>query len=187
MIDTTSIPDELRSTEEFRSTYADMLVKLNAPGFIEALCAHEAAHVFYYELISPIVYEPLKPELRYDGQARRYEGHFAALNVIEYPMFLGGSVQDFVTWFGKMMQAKVAGGVVGRKLFPSSDGGDVGDKRECEKFCDDLRRQYPNLQIDVEERWRQARATVEGQIETNPLILEMIQQKAMELRKAFGF
>jgi len=102
-------------------------------------------------------------------------------------MFLGGSVQDFVMWFWKMTQAKVAGGVVGRKLFPSSDGGDVGDKRECERFCADLRRQYPNLQIDVEERWREARAAVEGQIETNPLILEIIQQKAVELREAFGF
>jgi hypothetical protein len=187
MIDTSSIPEELQSTAEFKSSYADMFAKVNAPGFIEALCAHEAAHVVYYELIAPIIYEPLKPELRYNAQAGRYEGHFAALNITEYPMFPGGSVQDFVTWFGKMMQAKVAGGVVGRKLYPSSDGGDLGDKRECEKFCEDLRRQYPNLQIDVDERWRQARAAVEGQIETSPLILEGIQQKAIELRRAFGF
>ena len=163
-----------------------MFEKLNAPGFIEALCAHEAAHVVYYELIAPIVYEPLKPELRYDSQARRYQGHFAALNITVYPMFLGGDVQDFVTWFTKMTQAKVAGGVVGRKLFPSSDGGDRGDKREFEKFCADLQAQYPNLQTDIEERWRQARAAVEEQIENNPIILEIIQQKAIELRKAFG-
>jgi hypothetical protein len=101
-------------------------------------------------------------------------------------MFSGGDVQDFVTWFTKMTHAKVAGGVVGRKLFPSSDGGDQGDKREFEKFCADLKLQYPNLQIDIEERWRQARAEVEEQVENDPIILEIIQKKAIELRKAFG-
>jgi hypothetical protein len=44
-----------------------MFEKLIAPGFIEAPSAHEPAHISYYQLMPPIVYEPLKPELRYDS------------------------------------------------------------------------------------------------------------------------
>jgi hypothetical protein len=142
--------------------------------------------VYYYELIDPIVYELLRPKLGYNSQNKRYEGHFAALLITQYPMFSGGNVDSLTAWFHKMVQAKVAGGVVARKLLPSCDGGDVGDKLEYEKFCADLQKQYPGLQIDLESCWQCARATVEEQIDTDPRIIESIQQKAIELRNAFG-
>ncbi len=187
MIDTSSIPAELRSTREFSYHFLKMSDTLNAPGFVEALCAHEAAHVYYFELISPIVYEVQRTELRYDSERRQYHGHFAALFITQYPIFPGGSPDDFTLWFDRMLHANVAGGVVARRLLPSSDGGDHGDKIQFEKFCVELRQRYPFLQIDTETCWGRGRAEVERQLESDPTILEVIQRKGAELRGPLGF
>jgi len=183
MIDTSSIPKELRSSREFSHHFLKMSDQLALPGFIEALCAHEAAHVYFYELIAPIIWEPIKTKLWYDSKARRYEGYFAAVNILEYPLFLGGDLNALAEWIDRMVQAKVAGSVVARHLLPSCDGGEQGDRREFDKFCDDVQHQYAGLQIDREQSWNRARSIVEHRIRTDPHILEEIKTKSIEMRK----
>jgi hypothetical protein len=187
MIDSSSIPADQRSSREFRYHFLKMNDTLNSSGFIDALCAHEAAHVYYFELVGPIVYQPQKTTLRYDAERKQYHGHFAALMITKYPAFPGGGPDDFTKWFNGMLYANVAGGVVARKLLPSSDGGDQGDKVQFENFCNELRKQYPFLGIDTQACWDRGRAEVERQIDSDPKIIEAIQSKAAELKGPFGF
>jgi hypothetical protein len=60
-----------------------MLGKLKDPAFVRALCAHEAAHVVYFEMMGPIQYRALRSRLEFNEQRNRYQGHFAAIDLIE--------------------------------------------------------------------------------------------------------
>jgi hypothetical protein len=114
MITTDGISDEQKATVKFQAAYADMLCTLNTPGFIEALCAHEAAHLVYYEMMGPIRYELLPPRLEYDAQRQRFIGHFAAIMLAEEPLCEAQRWQEYIT---KMSHAQAAAGVFGRYFF----------------------------------------------------------------------
>lgn len=179
VIATDGISDEQKATAEFQSTYANMTRTLNAPGFVEALFAHEAAHLVYYEMMGPIRYTVLPPRIFYSPERQAFDGHFAAVLVEEEPMCEAHRWQEYVT---KMAHAAVAGGIVGRKLFPASSGGDEGDKARFDKLCVDLMNHFGGILIDVERVWRQAQDTVTKQLEDDPNIMEMIQRRADAIR-----
>jgi hypothetical protein len=160
-----------------------MMCQLNAPGFIPALCAHEAAHLIYYEMMGPIRYEPLPPRLEYDAKKGDYVGHLAAVRLIEIPNCEPGKWRE---WLTMMAYADVAGGVVGRRLFPTSSGGDDGDKQIFMGRCAELVSHFGGISIDAEMVWTRARKAVERQLEEHPQIMELIQQRAIELRPLLG-
>ena len=137
-------------------------------------------------MIGPIIYEPLKSQLRYNAESKKFEGHFAAVLITQYPLFRGGDVNAFAIWLHRMAQGNVAGGVVARKLLPTCDGGDQGDRREFEKFCDQLEEQNPPLKINRDVYWNRARLAVEELIESDRTLLIEIQQIARKLREEFG-
>jgi hypothetical protein len=66
-------------------------------------------------------------------------------------------------------------------------GVDEGDKENFRKLCADLTNHFRGISIDFELCWKRAQETVERQLEDNPQIMEMIQQRAVELRTSFGF
>ena len=180
---TEGISEEQKQTVKFRLAYADMLRTLSTPGFIDALCAHEAAHVVYYEMMGAIRYELLPPRLEYDSQNRRFIGHFAAIQLAEEPLCEPQKWQGYVTLLSR---AQAAGGVVGRRLFPASSGGDEGDREKFRRICAELISHFGGIRIDVESVWRQAQETVEKQLENDPQIMQKIHQRAAELRSSFS-
>jgi hypothetical protein len=184
MIATDGISDEQKATVKFQSAYADMMSKLTSPDFIPALCAHEAAHLIYYEMMGPIRYKLLPPRLEYDSVGQRFFGHYAAIQLAEEPLCEPHKWQEYVQM---MARVHVAGGVVGRKLFPASSGGDEVDKQNFKKLCADLTHHFGGISIDVEQCWRWAQESVKKQLEDDPHIMEMIQRRAAELRYSFGF
>jgi hypothetical protein len=183
VIATDGISDEQKTTAKFQSTYADMARTLKAPGFLEALFAHEAAHLIYYEMMGPMRYTVLPPRIFYSPEREAFDGHFAAVLVEEPPLCEPHRWQEYVI---RMAHAAVAGGVVGRKLFPASSCGDEGDKARFNKLCVDLTNHFGGISIDVERVWWQAQDAVTKQLEDDPNIMEMIQRRAVELRSSLG-
>jgi hypothetical protein len=47
-IKTDGITEQQKATAKFQSFYQGVLSQLSVPGFIDVLCAHEAAHLFYF-------------------------------------------------------------------------------------------------------------------------------------------
>jgi hypothetical protein len=167
-INTDGITDEQKATAKFQSAYQDMLCQLTAPGFIPVLCAHEAAHVIYFAAAGTQNFQPLPATIYYDATIDDYAGHLAAVQILDTPPFVEGK---FWEQLAMLARAHAAGGVVARKLRPSSDGGDQDDKDRfklmCEMFSAD-----PNFSIDVEEYWKKAQDSVVDDLE-NPEWLEI--------------
>jgi hypothetical protein len=183
VIATVGISDEQKATAKFQSAYADMTRKLIEPGFMEALFAHEAAHLVYYEMIGPIRYTVLPPRMFYSPERQAFDGHFAAIQLAEEPLCEPHCWQEYVT---RMAHAAVAGGVVGHKLFSGSSGGDEEDKAIFGRLCADLMNHFAGISIDTERVWNLAQDTVTRQLEDDPKIMETIQQRALELRSSLG-
>src|SRR5277367_980958 len=109
MIATDGISDEQKATIKYQSAYADMMSKLTSPDFIPALCAHEAAHLIYYEMMGPIRYELLPPRLENDLKRQGFTGHYTAIKLAKNPLCEPHKWQEYITM---MARAHVAGGVV---------------------------------------------------------------------------
>lgn len=184
MIATDGISDEQKATPQFQRSFAEMMRNLNTPGFKEALCAHEAAHLVYTGRMGHTVRFAIMPsKLVYNTDTRRYEGHYAAVLPDEEPLCESDKLEQYILGFACM---SVAGGVVSRKLFPSTDGGDGGDKLKLEQVCGDLVAHF-GCTIDVEQLWSWARTEVESQLEADPKLMEQIQERAAEIWRILGY
>lgn len=181
-INTEGISDEQKATAKFQSAYDDMLEQLNAPGFIPVLCAHEAAHVVFFAIAGLKEYDPYPARITYDPTIDDYSGSLAAIQLLDLPHWTEG---DFWTWFLRVACGHAAGGVVARRLLPSSDGGDQDDKERFERLCE-MFNQDPKVRMDFEEWWKKAQSTVTEMLDKKPEIMDVINQQALELRPQFG-
>jgi hypothetical protein len=181
IINTEGITDEQKSTDKFKSAYADMLAQLLAPGFIPVLCAHEAAHVLYFGIAGTINFDPQPAKLYYDPKIDDYAGHLAAVQILDIPQFVQG---QFWEQFDKIAKAHAAGGVLARRLMPSSDGGDQNDRDRFKAMCEKLSAD-PNFKIDFDDYWKRAQEAVSQDLE-NTEWLAKIQDYAVELRPQLG-
>jgi hypothetical protein len=180
-INTDGITDEQKATPKFKSAYQEMLAQLNAPGFIPVLCAHEAAHLIYFSRVGANSYDPIPANIQYDPHIDDYFGHLAAVKLQDLPLWQTGK---FGEWFAIVACGYAAGGVVARKLMPSSGGGDQDDKERLKLLCEQLNKD-PNLSISFEDTWKRAQDAVRQDLQ-NPEILEIIQQQALSLRVELG-
>lgn len=131
-IDTSGISDKRKATDKFKSAYEDMRRQLMAPGFIAILCAHEAAHVFYFIVAGARHFKPYPATLSYDETLGDYAGSLASVQQLDLPQWKEG---QFADWFSKVACAHAAGGVVARKLKPFGDVGDLDDEERFHKLC----------------------------------------------------
>jgi hypothetical protein len=180
-IDTDGISDEQKATVKFQSAYRDMLSQLNAPGFIPVLCAHEAAHAFYFTLGGMKEFKPLPARLEYDPKIDDYVGHLAAIQLLDFPSWEEGKFKE---WLFNVACGHAAGGVVARKLMPSSLGGDEDDRERFKKLCDEFNID-PKITIDSQQWWKLAQESIAQDLE-NPANLDKINQEALKLRSLFG-
>jgi hypothetical protein len=183
-INTDGITDEQRKTEKFKSAYRDMLENLTAPEFIPTLCAHEAGHMIYFNQLGVMNFEPYPPTLKYDPTIDDYMGHLAAIQPLNIPTYKPG---EFTKWLYQIADAHAAGGVIARKLMPSSDGGDQDDKERFKKLCEAFNKD-PNINgsLDFNTLWKSAQERVAADIE-NSKNMDTINQEALRLRLLFGF
>jgi len=181
-INTDGISNAQRVTAKFQSAYRNMRAQLGAPGFIPVLCAHEAAHVIFFAIAGMKNYDTKPASLKYDPLIDDYVGSLASIQVLDLPPWTPGA---FWEWFGKIACGHAAGGVVARKLMPSSDGGDQDDKERFKTLCDKLNAD-PNVSIDFEITWKSAQDLVSTLLEEDPKIMAAIQEKALELQPLFG-
>jgi len=182
-INTDGISDQQKATEKFKSAYRDMLAQLKAPGFIPVLCAHEAAHAIYFTLAGMKEFDPQPSKIEYDPAIDDYKGSLAAIKILDLPTWKEG---EFWDWFFKIARAHAAGGVVARKLMPSSDGGDSDDKDRFEKLCKEINNKDKNVNINFEDIWKQAQGSIAENLE-NSEVMALIQKEALALRPQFGF
>jgi hypothetical protein len=135
---TDGITAEQKATPQFQRSFDEMMRNLTTPGFKEALCANEAAHLVYTGRMGHTVRFAIMPStLKYNAEMRRYEGHYAAVLPDEEPLCEPNNLEQYIRGYACM---SVAGGVVARKLFPSSDGGDIGDRVKLERVAVNLLR-----------------------------------------------
>jgi hypothetical protein len=183
VIDVSGLTETQKATEGFKSTYAGMMNLYNEPGFIAALCAHEAAHLIFYERMGRIPFEIVRPKIYHNDAMNRFEGYMAAVK----PQLPDCEPATWREWVTAKALGCVAGGVVGRRLFPHADGGDVEDKRLFIQECADLVRHFGGISINAGEVWAWAQAEVSQQLDTDPKLMELIQKRAEELKALFGF
>lgn len=181
-INTDGISDEQKATCKFQSAYNDMMAQLTQPGFIDVLCAHEAAHLIYFTRAGTKEYDPLPPTLTYDAAKDDYTGHFAAVKIYDLPPWTPGK---FTEWFSFIARAHAAPGLVARKLMPSSDGGDSNDKARFKTVCDKINQADSNAKIDFEWWWNHGLETAEKDLE-HPDAMKGILEVAEKLRSEFG-
>jgi len=180
-INTDGISDEEKVTPKFQSAYRDMLAQLSAPGFADVLCAHEAAHAVYFTVAGMKQFEALPSQLRFDPVVGDYVGHLAAIQLLDLPPWTPGK---FYEWFSRIACGHAAGGVMARKLMPSSDGGDSNDKDRFKKLCEELNKD-PNVHLVWQDWWKQAQDAVAKDLE-DPQKIALIQEEARRLRPQFG-
>jgi hypothetical protein len=178
---TDGISEERKSTAKFKDAYQDMLRQLTAPNFAPVLCAHEAAHVVYFRLVGETKYAAFPATIQYDPTIDDYVGHLAAVQVLELPEAIPGK---FWGWFNGVALAYAAGGVVSRKLMPSSNGGDQNDKKLLKDLCD-LVNEDPNINLNSENVWKAAQSAVIEDLQ-NPQRMASIETEAAVLRPLLG-
>ncbi|GGG86852.1 hypothetical protein [Edaphobacter dinghuensis] len=183
MIDLSELTEAQKATEGFANTYAGMMNLYSRPGFIEALCAHEAAHLVFYERMGSIPFEIVRPKIYYNNSQARFEGYMAAVK----PQLPDCEPSKWREWVSAKALGCAAGGVVGRLLFPHADGGDHEDKRLFIQECADLVRHLGGISINAEQVWASAKQEVSRELEANPTLMPSIQKRAAELRPLFGF
>jgi hypothetical protein len=181
-IKTDGISDEQKATSKFQFVYKGMLAQLNQPNFIPILCAHEAAHLVYFTLMGLKEYDTHPASIRYDPEIDNYVGDLAGVKAIDPPLWKEGK---FGEWFSLFARACAAGGVIARKLDPSTDGGDQDDKRRFKAFCDMYNESNPKSPISFEENWKWAQEAVLQDFE-QPVMMQMIEQQAQALRTELG-
>jgi hypothetical protein len=183
VIDVSELTEAQRATEAFANTYAGIMKLYGQPGFIEALCAHEAAHLIFYERMGSIPFEIVRPKIHYNSSMIRFEGYMAAVK----PQLPDCEPSKWQEWVRAKALGCAAGGVVGRRLFPQADGGDLEDKRLFIQECADLVRHFGGISINAEQIWAWAQQEVSRQLDSNPMLMQLIQNRAEELRVLFGF
>jgi hypothetical protein len=161
--------------------YRGLLTQLNVPGFIPVLCAHEVAHMIYFGAAGAKSFEPVPTTIRYGTQIDDYVGDLVAIQLKDLRSWEPGKFWD---WFSNIARAHVAGGVVARKLMPSSDGGDQNDKDRFRLLCDQLNAD-PKMSIKWKEVWKKAQESVLEDLK-NPEFIKVIEQQARDLRPALG-
>lgn len=184
-IDTSSLSEGQKATAEFAHKYAGMMHQLNGPGFIPRLCAHEAAHVGYYQLMGCKQFRARPPAIFADARTGKLTGHLAAVEIIDKPEWFEESWQD---WVSAMARACVAGSVVARQMGSTDDeGGEEGDRRVFDFLCAELMAHFKNIKVDTDEEWNNAKRSVENDLVAFPEIMNKIHAQAVELRSQFGF
>ena len=182
-IATDGISDEQKATEKFKTAYADVLAKLTAPGFMPVLCAHEAAHLVYFNIMGVEKFDIFPARIEFDPAIDGYKAHLPAIQARNIPDWAPG---DFWNWFFKIARALAAGGVAARKLMPSSDGGDSDDKERFEIACAEYNKDpQMKTKIDSKEMWAEAQLQVAKDLE-NPKNMDALNREAAKLRLHFG-
>ena len=161
-INTDGISDEEKATPKFQSFYQGMMAKLSQPEFIPALCAHEAAHLFFLAAMGMTEYDPHPASIRYDPAIDDYVGDMAGVKPIEPSPWQKDKFQE---WFTLLGCALAAGGVVARKLDPTTDGGDEDDWNRFKALCGLLNQTNPTMHINFEEAWMGAQIRFKVQMD----------------------
>lgn len=185
VINTDGISEAEKATAKFQSAYQEMLHTLSAPGFIPVLCAHEAGHVIYFNLLGAKTFEPLPSKIWFNPAINDYEGILAAVQFLDkdMPMWTPG---HFGEWFHQVACAFAAGGVIARKKRPSSDGGDKNDRDRFEDLCKKICAADSNVKMDAKELWSRAQLQVGADVD-NPQNMAEVDRIAAELQPQLGF
>lgn len=184
-IRTDGISQQQKATSKFQSFYQCVLTQINVPGFIDVLCAHEAAHLFYFTIAGTTDFAPCPTTIRYDSEIDDYVCDLAAIKILKMTMWTEGNFWD---WFHKIACAHACGGVVARKLMPSTDGGDEDDRERFKQLCEHISNHSPSIpaaELDFERWWKQAQDTVTKMLD-DPKIAGEIKRIAAALRPQLG-
>jgi len=185
LINVDAVPPKLRGTRAFRDQCAEMIRKLQNPDFVRFVCAHEAAHLIFFEMMGPIAYRPLRPFLMTDPKESRFQACFAAIELLDFPPCFE---HQWAEWLGMWADAEAAGGVVGRRLLPAEPRGDNGDRQNFTVTCRQIEEHFEDrVKIDAEKSWRNAQERVELRLTDDPRLLQRIFQRADKIRSEFGF
>ena len=180
---TEGISDQQKATAEFQFTYRGMVAQLSSPGFIPVLCAREAAHLVYFGFAGVTNYKAFPARITYDPKADDFVGSLASVQILDIPKIKGSKFWDQML---KVAYAYAAGGVIARKLMPSSDGGNEHNEGWFESLCAELKSKNANFSRDVPDSWKNAQDCVAKGLE-NAEWLSKIQEFAETLQPELGW
>jgi hypothetical protein len=174
---TDKISVEQKATVKFKAAYQEMLGQLRRPGFIRVLCAHEAAHLYYFRKMGITQYQPYPAEILYNASLDDYGGNLASVKAIDPP--LSNDEVEIQARLTLLSRALAAGGVIARKLDPTTEGGDGDDKDRFKVMCDLFNAQ------DSEKLWKQAQQEVLEDL-SHPEVMQEIAETGLKLKREFG-
>ena len=180
-IDTDGISDEQKKGAKFRFAYDGLIAQLSVPGFVEVLCAHEAAHKVYLAVAGVKDFKFFPARIRYDPETDDYLADLASVQGVGLPP-PASRIDDLVF---NTARALAAGGVIARKLMPDTDGGDQNDKDRFLAFCDELSLRA-NFPVDAERIWKLAQNYVALDLE-KPEILLFIKEEGEKIRSSLSY
>lgn len=143
---------------------------------------HEGAHLVYFGFAGVTNYKAFPARITYDPKVDDFVGSLASVQILDIPKIKGRKFWDQMF---KVACAYAAGGVIARKLMPSSDGGDEHDKERFESLCAELKSKHTNFSIDVLDFWKKAQDCVAKGLE-NAEWLSKIQEFAETLQPELG-
>jgi hypothetical protein len=187
-IDTSQIPPEKLTDPLFLLNLADVQAKLNDPNEIQAICIHEAAHLFYMTKAGMKGPEFSGPRITYNAQTGKYDRYGASVrcpNRDEKHL----STITVGQWAFQIAKAHAAGGVASQILAmrPKTDSGDSEDRENFNRAYAKLCFEFPDQTISADEMWKEAQRIIGLELQEaarRELILSMAELIKPELFKS---
>lgn len=179
-VDISQVPERKRNDPRFLSLLAEMQHGLNDARLVNAICIHEAAHVFFFGHAGYINPTANGPTILYDSARDDFDGHGSYVS-------FGGVDQQYVQsidpreWLGRVAKAHAAGGVAARILANSVDRGDGDDREIFNAVFSEVKSSNPAMTWTSDWLWTNAQRAVEADLQ-NVSIREAILSCAGSLR-----
>jgi hypothetical protein len=137
-IDVSEVPVEKQTDARFVSLRDSMVAGLCNPVIFNAVCIHEAAHIFYATQANAPVTGHKTPRIVYDPQRNEFDGYqFSVVIDVVNKEALKTDKKELLLTRAKLY---AAGGVAARELTNVlahlGDTGDQQDRSNFESFCD---------------------------------------------------
>jgi hypothetical protein len=173
-IDISDVPEDKRTDPQFLALLADMQKRCTDQRLVNAICIHEAAHVFFLAQAGLDKPTAQGPKIFYDQIKNQFDAHGSSVK-------FNGRDQNYIDkldsydWLGRLAKGYAAGGVAARVLANSEDRGDEDDRANFDKSFAKIKSQNPTLTMTSDEFWAAAQASVEKDLQIpgikNPILM----------------
>lgn len=163
-IDVSQVPKSKRTDARFLFLLADMQQACADDRLVNAICIHEAAHVFFLGhagFMDPVA---CGPRILYDPVNDDFDGHGSSVKFDSFDQEYVKTI-DSRDWLGRVAKGYAAGGVAARRLANSVDTGDADDRENFNAVFRKVKADNPSMTWTADSLWAGARIAVETDLQ----------------------